>query len=78
MIEELMRAVYQAREGPPALALPEQNAEQLAEFKAACDSHRDCQYQKTRALAREFLNDWEANWIVLQYPWLPLTNNEAE
>jgi transposase len=24
------------------------------------------------------LNDWEAIWIVLHYPWLPLTNNEAE
>jgi hypothetical protein len=78
MLEELMRAVYQAREGPPALALPEQYAKQLAEFKAACESHRDCQHQKTPALAREFLNDWEAIWIVLQYPGLPLTNDEAE
>ena len=29
------------------------------------------------ALAREFLNDWEAVWIVLAHPYLPLTNNEA-
>ena len=29
-------------------------------------------------MAREFLNDWEAMWVVLKYPWLPLTNNEAE
>jgi len=29
-------------------------------------------------LAGEFLNDWEAFWVVLAYPCLPLTNNEAE
>jgi transposase len=29
-------------------------------------------------LAVEFLNDWEAVWIVLSHPYLPLTNNEAE
>jgi hypothetical protein len=60
MLEELMGAVYQAREGPRPSLCPEQYAEQLAEFKPACESHRDCQHQKTRALAREFLNDWEA------------------
>jgi hypothetical protein len=25
-----------------------------------------------------FSNDWEAIWVVLKYPNLPLTNNEAE
>jgi transposase len=29
-------------------------------------------------LAREFLNDWEAIWIVVAHPHLPLTTNEAE
>ena len=29
-------------------------------------------------MAREFLNDWEAIWIVVAHPHLPLTNNEAE
>ena len=29
-------------------------------------------------MACEFLNDWEAVWIVLAHPYLPLTNNEAE
>ena len=33
---------------------------------------------KTRALARELLNDWDTFWVVLDYPWLPLTNNETE
>jgi transposase len=77
-LKELMKAVYQAREGPPGVPLPEQYEEQLAEFKALCESHRDCDHKKTQALAREFLNDWEAIWMVLKHPQLPLTNNEAE
>ncbi len=40
--------------------------------------HWDAEHEKTRALAREFLNDWDTFWVVLDYPWLPLTNNEAE
>ena len=43
-----------------------------------CDQHRDGAHEKTRALACEFLNDWDTFWVVLDYPWLPLTNNEAE
>ena len=46
--------------------------------KTLCEQYRDSPHEKTRALAREFLNDWEAMWVVLKYPWLPLTNNEAE
>ena len=34
--------------------------------------------KKTLALAREFLNDWEAVWIVVAHPSLPLTHNDAE
>jgi hypothetical protein len=78
LLDELMRAVYRAREDPPARSLAEHYAKRLTEFKALCESHRDCEHPKTQALAREFLNDWEAIWIVLHYPWLPLTNNEAE
>lgn len=50
----------------------------MAQFKALCEHYRDCPHEKTRALAREFLNDWDVIWSVLEYPWLPLTNNEAE
>jgi hypothetical protein len=77
-LETLMEAVYQAREGPPTVALPDQYRARLDEFKALCESHRVCEHKKTQALAREFLNDWEAIWRVLKYPQLPLTNNEAE
>jgi hypothetical protein len=78
LIEELMTAVYQAREGPASMALPDQYRARLDEFKALCESHWECEHKKTQALAREFLNDWEAIWKVLEYPQLPLTNNEAE
>ncbi len=33
---------------------------------------------KTRALAREFLHDWEAVWIVVAHPYLPLTNHRID
>lgn len=77
LLHELMHAVHQARAGPGA-DLASAYAARLAEFKALCEQYRDSPHEKTRALAREFLNDWEAMWVVLQYPWLPLTNNEAE
>ncbi|MCP4902745.1 MAG: transposase [bacterium] len=56
----------------------QQHADLLhAFFLACCDQHRDAKHEKTRALARELLNDWDTFWVVLDYPWLPLTNNEA-
>ena len=77
LLHELMHAVHQAREGPGA-DLASTYAGRLAAFKILCEQYHDSPHEKTRALAREFLNDWEAMWVVLQYPWLPLTNNEAE
>ena len=38
----------------------------------------DAAHEKTRQLAREMLNDWEAIFHVLAQPEWPLTNNEAE
>ena len=35
-------------------------------------------HEKTKKLARELLNDWDAIWNVLRYPHLPITNNLAE
>jgi hypothetical protein len=77
LLKELMAAVYRAREGPP-VNFQEPFAERLAAFRKVCDQHRDSTHEKTRALAREFLNDWEAIGCVLAHPYLPLTNNEAE
>jgi transposase len=77
LLQELMHAVYQAREGA-FVDLTILSAKRLADFKTLCEQSRDSPHKKTRELAREFLNDWEAIWVVLKYPWLPLTNNEAE
>jgi transposase len=77
LLSDLMTAIYQAREGPPVDLTP-RFRDRLDAFRRLCEQHRDSAHEKTRALAREFLNDWEAVWIVVAHPYLPLTNNEAE
>jgi len=77
-LERLMKAIYEARENPPQTCLTITFATELAAFRKLCEQHQNSTHDKTRALAREFLNDWQAFWVVLQYPFLPLTNNEAE
>ena len=77
-LDRLMKAIVDARESPPQTCLAITFAAELAAFKQLCERNRNAKHDKTRALAREFLNDWDAFWIVLQYPFLPLTNNEAE
>jgi hypothetical protein len=76
-LNDLMAAIYPAREGPPVDLTP-RFRDRLDAFRRLCEQHRDSPHEKTRALAREFLNDWEAVWIVVAHPYLPLTNNEAE
>jgi len=78
VVETLMQAVYQARGAPPDTPLREQHAALLLALFHACTQHAESSHEKTRALARELLNDWDTFWVVLDYPWLPLTNNEAE
>jgi hypothetical protein len=77
-IETVMDAVYAAREGPPPIPLREQHAKQLNALLDLCIEHAEAAHEKTRALARELLNDWNTFWIVLDHPELPLTNNLAE
>lgn len=72
-----IKGIYRAREGPGG-RLKEEFAEQLTELKMLCETHRDSKHTKTRQLAREFLNDWDAIWTVLEHPELPITNNTAE
>lgn len=50
----------------------------LAQLQVLCEQHRDHPHEKTKQLARELLNDWQAIWHVLEHPTLPLTNNVAE
>lgn len=69
-------------------SLPEKKTEILIqalqplidEFKRACEKYGEDEiaHDKTRSLAREFLNDWQAIFRILEHPYLPLTNNKAE
>lgn len=69
--------IYEAR-GDPTLDLKARYAAKLQELKALCQKYRDHEHEKTKKLARELLNDWDAIWTVLQHPHLPITNNLAE
>ncbi len=77
ILDDLMQAVYRAREGPPGSIRPEHEAT-LERLKALCECMRQSAHDKTQALGTELLNDWEAIFRVLENPLLPLTNNEAE
>jgi len=74
----LMAAVYAAREGPPRGDLAGEHAALLQALRAACVLRLGQAHKKTRELAVELCNDWDAIFQVLQHPELPLTNNEAE
>ncbi|MCP5019845.1 MAG: IS66 family transposase [Ketobacter sp.] len=76
-INLFINGVYEAR-GDPTIDLRERYEGKLAELKALCQEYRDHEHEKSRKLARELLNDWEAIWNVLQHPQMPLTNNLAE
>lgn len=78
LLETLMAAVYAAREQPPEQALTESYHPALADYRCRCETMAMAEHVKTRALAREMLNDWDAIFQVLAYPHLPLTNNDAE
>ncbi len=69
--------IYQAR-SDPSIDLEEKFSGKLAELKEWSEKHKDHDHAKTKALARELLNDWDAIWTVLKYPKLPITNNLAE
>jgi hypothetical protein len=79
LLDTLIKAVYAAREMPPdqALSITYQGA--LSTYRSVCEvMAASATHTKSRALAREILNDWEAIFQVLAHPHLPLTNNEAE
>ncbi len=77
ILETLMNAIYQAREGPEE-DLVEKYRDLLEEFRKLCERQKGSAHEKTHALAVEFLNDWEAIFRILSNPHWPLTNNEAE
>lgn len=57
----------------------EQVQQWLAVFRECCELTKQIAvHEATRALAGEFLNDWDAIWKVVEHPELPATNNEGE
>ena len=80
-LDWVMNEVYAARllpTGPPENVLYVKHLKELDAFWDVCSEHWECEHEKTRALAREFIYDWDAIWAVMDYPGLPLTNNAAE
>ena len=78
ILTRLVEAVLSARESPPPGALAELHAGDIRRLRALCEMHRDDGHKKLRALAGEFLNDWEVILRQVAEPNLPLTNNPAE
>lgn len=76
-LSHVVAAVYRARAGPSGDVRAELT-EDLGALQRVCEAHWDSEHPKTRQLAREFLNDWDAIWTVVDHPELPLTNNAAE
>lgn len=80
ILDSLIDGVYQAREGPNKgeVSISAHYKEQLDNLRTICEKMSISSHIKTGELGREFLNDWEAIFRVLECPALPLTNNEAE
>jgi hypothetical protein len=78
VITTVMQAVYEARGAPPPGGLRASHAPRLNGLLQHCLRLSDCPHEKTRALARELLNDWDTFWVVLDHPELPLSNVNAE
>jgi hypothetical protein len=75
--DTLIGAIHDARAGP-AGDLRRRYAALLAELHAACVRLLGHRHAKTKALAVELWNDWDAIFRVLDNPQWPLTNNDAE
>jgi transposase len=80
MLRHLMKTVYEAREGPDKgmVSISKNNQNTLRRLRELCLVMAKSSHKKTGELGREFLNDWDAIFRVLEKPVWPLTNNEAE
>ena len=76
-VMQVIKSVHRAQ-GDPTFNLFENHKMDLVQLQALCEQHRGHPHEKTRQLARELLNDWQAIWRVLEHPTLPITNNVAE
>ena len=77
IFDRLIEAVHLAREGPP-IDLRPLVANELAQLRQLCEKMARCANVKSAKLGREFLNDWDAIFRILEHPHMPLTNNYAE
>lgn len=75
-----MEAIYVARATPSQEdgVLASQYAPGIARLRRLCEQHQTDHHEKLRALAREFLLDWEVSVRQVAEPHLQLTNNTAE
>jgi len=82
LMDTLQLAVYQWRESnkehQATKELTGRYEEELKDFRRRCEVFSGSNHEKTRKLAVEFLKDWDAIFRVLEHPYLPLTNNDAE
>ena len=80
VLHTLMEAIYGARAAPGQEngMLTVRHAADIERLRALCERHRDSHNDKLRALAREFLLDWDVILRQVAEPDLPLTNNAAE
>ncbi len=80
IMEVLMQAIYQAREGPDkgTASIRDTHQSSLNELYALARIMAQSSHEKTRQLGVELLNDWQAFFRILDTPCWPLTNNEAE
>jgi hypothetical protein len=78
LLNGLIVQVYAARNQQLDEPLSTANQVQLQVYQQLCEKMKGHDHQKLAELATEMLNDWEAIFRVLDYPHLPLTNNEAE
>ncbi len=80
ILDQLIHAIYQAREGPNQgkLSIKQTYQALLDELYALAQKMSTSGHEKTRQLGVELLNDWDAFFRVLDNPCWPLTNNKAE
>jgi len=77
IMDTLMDGIYAAREGPGG-SIKAKFQDELDRLKAVCEKMARSSHKKAGELGREFLNDWDAIFRVLDHPELPMTNNAAE
>ncbi|MCP5088896.1 MAG: transposase, partial [Rhodobacteraceae bacterium] len=77
IMDTLMDGIYAAREGPCG-SIKAKFQDELDRLRALCKKMAKSSHEKAGKLGREFLNDWDAIFRVLDHPQLPMTNNAAE